>query len=212
MNKASFLHDYEIAQQLNIARQAPLLAEVEKAMCNAPGDNEAIETAAEVDAEAARTKAAADIKAKEAELAPAEVTAQEKKAEAAKNSEGDSACKAGELPLQSRRLTRKTTADMKSTNSMMGSPEYPEYFVKEQIQAKYGATAGAGLAFFFPGFILEVCANNEYIVQYTDQKTSAGGQEQEKVHARFIKKTSKKLLDDSPPDVIRRRAKRVKHG
>ena len=86
----SLLSDYEIARQLNITRQAPLLAEVEKAMCNAPGDNEAIETAAEVDAEAARTKAAADIKAKEAELAPAEVTAQEKKEEAAKNSEGDS--------------------------------------------------------------------------------------------------------------------------
>lgn len=62
-------------------------------MCNAPGDNEVIATAAEVAAEAARTKAAADIKAKEAELAPAEVTAQEKKAEAAKNSEGDSAGK-----------------------------------------------------------------------------------------------------------------------
>ena len=67
---------------------------------------------------------------------------------------------------------------MKSTNSMMGSPEYPEYFVKEQNQATYGDTAGAGLAFFFPGFILEVCGNNEYIVQHTDPKTSAGGQEQ----------------------------------
>ena len=70
------------------------MGEVEKALCKASGGNAAIATAVEVAAEAAHMKAAADIKAKEAELAPVEVAAQEKKAEAAKNIEGDSAGKA----------------------------------------------------------------------------------------------------------------------